>query len=1154
MIDSDFSSSANDSTNNHTNAHKRSFVDAPSAEPSRDSSSKKSRTSLGNQVGIVVELKHFEVPLVSAIDGSCSGCESIHLRVDQPYTIGRSARHCEFVFHERRVSKQHCQILFDGSRQKLYILDGVLSVNDSTRFIVRQFRNRLMTFHGNDIEVPKGVRFQASSNGVFVNGVKIRKGMAVELSDGNKVLLVCGHENGSCNIQNRVGFVIRRIVSVGNGFGRRDNDAIEGMHKLDAMTFSRHSQGLPLIRKRNKRVFATRENGLYRSSASFKTKYEGLIGRASFLLDWCREILLSDDPVPCILDAISDIGCKYTLATSLNNFSGTNSGNAVRLLVNSEEQSQYIKTVLGLELPLQANLSVDMQMDNKSTGIVRSTSAKLDGTEIMSLVANSYHHQHLCQEGNVEVAPENDIFVKNPNSNFSNSVCKDNHPLGGNEQEKHVGIFYSSPGKNFFLNRLEFANYGSSVLDNAISLPELLYPVQSITRMFIATFTSEIKWFLSYCKIPCHLAVTIACHNTERCWSSRTHERIDVPYPDYPNLVVVYPPFPETIAFSNNRKKRGIACHHPKLLVFQREDSIRVVITSANLVEKQWNNVTNTIWWQDFPRVSSADYASLFPKNLDGDMNLDSECDFAAHLSGFMASLLIDMPDQAHWIVDLTKYDFRGATGHLIASVPGIHCYRSFAMSESLNSSTFLGSVAASVVGLSHLFHAAADSNGTRLKRLATFLGKSCGAHGRLEIVLRRNPDVPTDSNAVSILVPSPNGTSEGDYVQLGFLPRNVAKWVSPLWDVGFFKFSGYVCPKEALAAALGENCKKVQLVLYVSRGQHFQDISKMMQPEHMVAICSLIASTQRCYGVWRLQEVLNRYKWPETLQSDIIYSSSSIGSSVNPQFLAAFSAAVGMKSLQCFDSEESDPEWGYWNANEELKNPSIKIVFPTVERVKNAYNGILPSRRILCFSERTWQRLKSLDILHDAIPHPRDRVGLPMHVKVVRRRFSSGRDARSTGWVYCGSHNFSAAAWGRQISNPYGKKADGPRKGSACLDSGLHICNYEIGIVFTFPPTENNDSPRVKSTNLDDIVLPFVVPAPKYGSRDKPATMQAMREAMAELNEQQSEKHAEEEMVEKILEEEEEMETINYAAEEQEEEKAYAEMLWSQVDSSLSC
>lgn len=48
-----------------------------------------------------------------------------------------------------------------------------------------------------------------------------------------------------------------------------------------------------------------------------------------------------------------------------------------------------------------------------------------------------------------------------------------------------------------------------------------------------------------------------------------------------------YPPFPEAIAFNNDRKKSGIACHHPKLIVLQREDQLRVVITSANMVAKQ---------------------------------------------------------------------------------------------------------------------------------------------------------------------------------------------------------------------------------------------------------------------------------------------------------------------------------------------------------------------------------------------------------------------------------------------------------------------------------------------------------------------------------------------------------------------------------------
>lgn len=58
------------------------------------------------------------------------------------------------------------------------------------------------------------------------------------------------------------------------------------------------------------------------------------------------------------------------------------------------------------------------------------------------------------------------------------------------------------------------------------------------------------------------------------------------------------------------------------------------------------------------------------------------------------------------------------------------------------------------------------------------------------------------------------------DSVQLGFLPRKTAKWVSPLWDIGFFQFSAYMCPKDALAAALGESNKKVPLSLHVSQAR----------------------------------------------------------------------------------------------------------------------------------------------------------------------------------------------------------------------------------------------------------------------------------------------------------------------------------------------
>ncbi|KAL6991050.1 hypothetical protein U1Q18_009173 [Sarracenia purpurea var. burkii] len=57
-------------------------------------------------------------------------------------------------------------------------------------------------------------------------------------------------------------------------------------------------------------------------------------------------------------------------------------------------------------------------------------------------------------------------------------------------------------------------------------------------------------------------------------------------------------------------------------------------------------------------------------------MDQDSKSDFAAQLAGFIASLVADVPSQAHWILELTKYDFKGAVGHLVASVHGIHSRR----------------------------------------------------------------------------------------------------------------------------------------------------------------------------------------------------------------------------------------------------------------------------------------------------------------------------------------------------------------------------------------------------------------------------------------------------------------------------------------------
>lgn len=174
----------------------------------------------------------------------------------------------------------------------------------------------------------------------------------------------------------------------------------------------------------------------------------------------------------------------------------------------------------------------------------------------------------------------------------------------------------------------------------------------------------------------------------------------------------------------------------------------------------------------------------------------------------------------------------------------------------------------------------------------------------------------------------------------------------------------------------------------------------------------------------------------------------------------------------------------------------------------------------------------------------------------MARRWFQSRTDASSCGWVYCGSHNFSAAAWGRSISTPSSLKTNGIGNVNSSPDHMLHICNYELGIIFTFPQTETDSNANQNSTNLDDVVLPFVVPAPKYKRGDRPATRLAMWQALAELTEKEREKHREEEIeaevMEEIPDEDEDVEATDFVVEEKEDEKAYAEILWSQ--SSESC
>uniref|UniRef100_UPI001CB9103D uncharacterized protein LOC122578995 n=1 Tax=Erigeron canadensis TaxID=72917 RepID=UPI001CB9103D len=936
-----------------------------------------------------------------------------------------------------------------------------------------------------------------SLNGLFVDGFRVRNDEREELCAGSEVLFVCENESGC-----RVGFVVERIVFV--------EEVVD--KTIDCLVS---------------------EN----------------VSNAGLLLSKCRRILCSEDPVLCIRECVGfpDSFKLRANCASRNRVRHNSCFSSDEFLLHPECSTRDVHSREGLAVE-------NGEHNNKSTWLSNVEHVNVDtsfGLNCIALESNCNNNIGHLPSARV---PLGECFTKD--KVIDTYTCEEKF-FESNQVPKKRGVSVPPPGNGFYLNRLHFMDDGQSDEVN-VTLPELLYPVETLEWVFIATFTSDLSWFLSYCEIPAHLAISIACHNTDRCWSSSPEKRTLRPYSDFPNLVVIYPQFPEVISFGKERKKFGIACHHPKLFVLQRNDYIRVIITSANLVAKQWLRVTNTVWWQDFPRGSEPDYMSLFAQFSAEEVNLDSKSDFASQLAGFMATLLVGAPDQAQWILELANFDFSNATGHLVASVPGIYSPKHPYIPESLHyligddcmlrplRCTLVGSAEASVVGISHLYRTSADLNGSLLKKLAYVIGKcQVNAYGLAEVILRRHVNIAADANAVSVAISKSGERCKGGCVQLGFLPRDVAKWVAPLSDGGWFAFSAYIYPKEVLACAMEGSNNKVHLILYVYQGPNFVNISKLGSPSVVSAVCSLVASVQRYSGLWRLHEILGHYKWPEHWETDFTFGSSSVGA-VNAPFLAAFSAATGKRSLQFSESEESDPDWGCWSASQELRNPSIRIIFPTIERVKTASCGILASKYILCFSQKTWLRLKHLRILYDAVPRSADRVGHPMHVKVARRRFQSRTDTSSFGWVYCGSHNFSAAAWGRPIHTSLASKSTGESRSKSVLGSRLHICNYEFGIVFIVPPSDRNNCTNKKHSNLDDITLPFVVPAPRYRSMDTPATKFGMSKAFMELTEQERAKNVEPmDAEEEIPDEEEEVLEVPDVIIEKEDEKAYADKLW---------
>lgn len=420
----------------------------------------------------VVRLQILHLPLVSTATGS--PVDSLTLEPDRPYSIGRASINCDFTFDNHLVSRQHCQILFDSSERKIYVLDGTFLL-PAFSSVVNEFRKKRDKLLEDDEEDEGFSRVMVSLNGVFVNGIRLKSGIVRELNAGDEVLFVCRDES-LCRLQTRIGFLILGIIF-------KEEVVLKRPRLVGTMASSGHSQGSVSSGTRSKRVFALRENDVSNPDSVFpKLKRRDIFGRASFLLSQCRNILNSNDPVSCIRQiANSDMGIMSTYGCFSTKFPGRSSIDGELKVKKIERISQQERKPCDESIYVGQPGSITFEDE-------RVVDLEAEGDPVDPCV----HNDHLHHKDSVGISNKN--ATPGVKSKLLNSVDRQNAThFGSMDKSKSLGSSCSPPGKKFYLNRLEFMDLTSLNYD-VISLPELLYPVESISRMFIATFTSDILW------------------------------------------------------------------------------------------------------------------------------------------------------------------------------------------------------------------------------------------------------------------------------------------------------------------------------------------------------------------------------------------------------------------------------------------------------------------------------------------------------------------------------------------------------------------------------------------------------------------------------------------------------------------------------------
>ncbi len=102
------------------------------------------------------------------------------------------------------------------------------------------------------------------------------------------------------------------------------------------------------------------------------------------------------------------------------------------------------------------------------------------------------------------------------------------------------------------------------------------------------------------------------------------------------------------------------ASYHAKLFLCQFDDRLRVVVASANLTLYSWQDISQVMWIQDFPKTST---------------HSQKTNEFKEYLANYMKQMVPKAVQSKSTIyrkpIDLNNYDFSQASASLVASVNG---------------------------------------------------------------------------------------------------------------------------------------------------------------------------------------------------------------------------------------------------------------------------------------------------------------------------------------------------------------------------------------------------------------------------------------------------------------------------------------------------